>query len=218
MTKSLDKEKLYDLYINKKYTQRQLATEFNVSQCCIRGNLKRFDIEIRGNTKNLIGQRFGKLIVIEKIGNNKKGRSIWQCRCDCGGTTNYCSDVLLQNAASKCKECRRAKYVGEISGRFFNRIKQSANRGRKLQFNITQQYIWDLFLKQDRKCAFTDIEIFFPKQFRDVWTASLDRIDSSKGYIEGNVQWVHKDINVMKQDMSDEEFIEWCKKIVKFRG
>ena len=38
-------------------------------------------------------------------------------------------------------------------------------------------------------------------------TASLDRIDSSKGYIKGNVQWVHKNINYMKQEMTNEEFL-----------
>lgn len=47
-------------------------------------------------------------------------------------------------------------------------------------------------------------------------TASLDRIDSSKGYIEGNVQWVHKRINKMKLDDSDTEFIEWCRLIADF--
>lgn len=44
-------------------------------------------------------------------------------------------------------------------------------------------------------------------------TASLDRIDSSKGYLENNVQWVHKDINWMKQDYSHEEFLQYCKLI-----
>jgi hypothetical protein len=46
-------------------------------------------------------------------------------------------------------------------------------------------------------------------------TASLDRIDSSKGYVEGNVQWVHKRINIMKNDLSDSEFIEWCRVVSK---
>jgi hypothetical protein len=36
-------------------------------------------------------------------------------------------------------------------------------------------------------------------------------IDSSKGYIEGNIQWVHKDINNMKWDFTQEEFINYCK-------
>ena len=44
-------------------------------------------------------------------------------------------------------------------------------------------------------------------------TASLDRIDSSKGYVIGNVQWVHKDINIMKNKFDNQYFIDMCKKI-----
>ena len=43
---------------------------------------------------------------------------------------------------------------------------------------------------------------------------SLDRVDSSKGYIEGNVQWVHKMVNMSKQQYTQEEFIEMCTAVV----
>lgn len=49
-------------------------------------------------------------------------------------------------------------------------------------------------------------------------TASLDRIDSSKGYIEGNVQWLHKDINQMKINFNQKDFIKYCKLIAKNNG
>jgi hypothetical protein len=41
-------------------------------------------------------------------------------------------------------------------------------------------------------------------------TASLDRIDSSKGYTIENVQWVHAIINNMKWDMPQSEFLSFC--------
>ena len=44
-------------------------------------------------------------------------------------------------------------------------------------------------------------------------TASLDRINSKKGYVEGNIQWVHKDINMMKHCLETSDFIKWCEKI-----
>jgi hypothetical protein len=46
-------------------------------------------------------------------------------------------------------------------------------------------------------------------------TASLDRIDSSKGYVIDNVQWLHRDINMMKQRFSQEYFINICKHIAE---
>ena len=42
-------------------------------------------------------------------------------------------------------------------------------------------------------------------------TASLDRIDSDGAYTIDNVQWIHKDINVMKNSFSEEYFMYLCK-------
>lgn len=46
-------------------------------------------------------------------------------------------------------------------------------------------------------------------------TISLDRIDSTKGYIEGNVQWVHKSVNIMKSTLTQEQFINFCKLVAE---
>jgi hypothetical protein len=42
-------------------------------------------------------------------------------------------------------------------------------------------------------------------------TASLDRIDSSRGYTLDNIQWVHKDLNKMKTNYPNDYFIKMCK-------
>ena len=44
-------------------------------------------------------------------------------------------------------------------------------------------------------------------------TASLDRIDSNLSYIKDNVQWIHKDLNRMKNEFSQDRFIEVCKAV-----
>lgn len=69
-------------------------------------------------------------------------------------------------------------------------------------------------LNQNRKCVFTGIELTFNLKTQ---TASLDRIDSSKDYVVGNVQWVHKTINNLKQDFSDEELIYWANLITNYK-
>ena len=65
------------------------------------------------------------------------------------------------------------------------------------------------------KCALSGLEIQFGKHWKMMsdQTASLDRIDNTKGYITGNVQWVHKQVNFMKGTMEQTEFIEFCKLI-----
>jgi len=82
-----------------------------------------------------------------------------------------------------------------------------------LPFSITIEYAWDLFLKQNRKCAMSGMEINFAATGKDKFTASLDRIDSNEGYVDGNVQWVHKDINWMKNTFSQQHFVDMCKKV-----
>lgn len=34
---------------------------------------------------DLTGQRFGRLVALKEAGHNKEGRTMWQCKCDCGG-------------------------------------------------------------------------------------------------------------------------------------
>lgn len=52
--------------------------------------------------------------------------------------------------------------------------------------------------------------------FKEDNDLSLDRIDSSLGYIPGNVQWVCKQINISKHILSTKEFIGMCRKVVNY--
>jgi hypothetical protein len=102
---------------------------------------------------------------------------------------------------------------GEISGSFFGIIKNGA-KSRKLEFSINKEYIWNLFLNQKRKCALTGLDLCFSKlSGGNDGTASLDRIDSTKGYTTENVWWVHKDLNTMKWDLDLEKFRYYCKRV-----
>jgi len=92
----------------------------------------------------------------------------------------------------------------------FQNIKYSAQK-RNLPFALTKEYLWELYESQNGKCALSQVPIKFGRvYFKYETTASLDRIDSSKGYIEGNVQWVHKLVNLMKNSISQEDFIQIC--------
>ena len=71
-------------------------------------------------------------------------------------------------------------------------------------------------MAQRFRCSLSGLPIRLPTDTYDkASTASLDRIDSSKGYIPGNVQWVHKKINMMKNRLPDSEFIALCAAVVK---
>ena len=109
------------------------------------------------------------------------------------------------------------KRYHEHTGRVSRRVAYIRN----IIFDITEEYAWNIFLKQDKRCAISGMEIIFSKtkkgQNTGETTASLDRIDSTKGYIEGNIQWTYKWINCMKYDFSNEEFMELCRQVVKYQ-
>jgi len=174
----------------------------------------------------LANKKFGKLTVIELHSIDRNGHTRYNCVCDCGNVCNVLSTHLVRGNTKSCgcsilkgKERKNWKGVGEISGQFWaSHILRSADgsKGKRkpLECNITKEYVWDLFLLQNRKCKLSGIELKFPTKFKDKsYTASLDRIDSSKGYIIGNVQWIHKDINKMKNTYDQDYFIKMCKLI-----
>ncbi len=75
--------------------------------------------------------------------------------------------------------------------------------------------MYEQLRSQGYRCAISGVEL---KVVRNgTQTASLDRIDSSKGYTRENIQWLHKDVNLMKRNMTDENFVQWCKVIAEHR-
>lgn len=102
--------------------------------------------------------------------------------------------------------------IGELSKYHWTCIKSNA-KARNLEFKLTPEYIWKLFLKQERKCALTGILLNI-KTDNEI-TGSIDRIDSNKGYFDENVQWVHKTINIMKSNFPQNTFIAICAMVTK---
>lgn len=176
----------------------------------------------------------------------EKGKKLtWFCECDCGNKctrqhTYLVSTYKKQDRTPSCG-CRQYDALkgdkhtgwagcGDLSGQYYasiqNRAKQkkkSKNRENGIEFNVSIEYLWQLFLDQNAKCAISGLPITLSKsrktkEARKLQTASLDRIDCDKGYIEGNLQWVHRDINLMRNTMSMELFKKYCKNIVDYNN
>lgn len=188
--------------------------------------------EFMRGKKAEVGERYNKLVIleiwVEKRSYSSKDRSysVAKCKCDCGNITIGRVKEIRSNLKMSCGCLMRRKNekspnwkgCGEISGHHWYIIRRrSLKNPERLPFEITIEYAWEIFLKQNRKCALTGIEIYFAlggSENKKDGTASLDRIDSSKGYIPGNVQWVHKTINTIKWQLPEEDFIQWCKLVV----
>ena len=88
---------------------------------------------------------------------------------------------------------------------------------RKKDFDLDVGYLKEVWNKQSGICPYTGIKMTLPESGKE-WDRhftmdkmSLDRIDSAKGYVKGNVQFVCLGINYAKNRWSDTEmklFIE----------
>lgn len=117
---------------------------------------------------------------------------------------------------------RNWKGYKDISGDFW-RCLEKAGKDKGKGFDLTIEYIWELFEEQKGMCKLSGLPIYLETSLGSLnkngyqrRTASLDRIDSTNGYLKGNVQWLHKDINQMKSNRTDEEFIEFCKAVALY--
>ena len=83
------------------------------------------------------------------------------------------------------------------------------------EFNITVDYVRELYTKQQGICALSgeQMQITGDRYLSNMM--SLDRIDSSKGYIIGNVQWVGIRYNLMKSKQTQQDFLTMCTNVVK---
>jgi len=175
-----------------------------------------------------IGDRIGILTILDAyLGPRTKDTThtvYWyKCKCDCGNIVtrnHYSFSAVLKHPTFKAvcsKQCPLKKYLprkvyGDISLYAIRQLRNGAKK-RGIEFNVSLEYLNDLYLKQDKRCAISGEEITFDLnnkvKDRNI-TASLDRIDNDKGYIEGNVQWIHKEVNRMKQDFGQVHFLEMC--------
>lgn len=184
-------------------------------------------IGLKHNHKNISGQRFG-LLTVKSI-SHKNRQVYWHCICDCGNTTVVRCDALICGDVLSCGcygiQIRRdLLYTGGqyITGQQFANIRNGAKQ-RKLEFNITVQDIEEIFQQQKYRCVFSGIILCFNTTHKAgngriiCGNASVDRIDSSEGYIRSNIQIVHKDINIAKQAKSDQDFIQMCHTISNYQ-
>lgn len=142
----------------------------------------------------------------------------YKVRCDCGKELlKLPIEILNPNGGFQCASCTQKEnkiesmiangMVGDLALTQYTRLRRLAEK-RGYAFEVSIEYLWNLFQEQKQICAITGDYI------PNIKEASLDRIDSSKGYIEGNVQWVTYRANISKHTMTMNELYEFCKKVL----
>jgi hypothetical protein len=166
---------------------------------------------------------------------NREYLSSFSVQCLC------CNEIFIRQigdiASGKSKHCRTCSFkfpksqekrkktisgngnpkwrgTKDIPATYFCYVKHNA-RVRKLEVDLTLEDLQNQWDKQAGLCVFTGDKLSFNLKNKDssLPVASLDRIDSTKGYYSDNIQWVSSLVNYMKRAMKDDEFLKLIEKI-----
>jgi hypothetical protein len=103
-------------------------------------------------------------------------------------------------------------------------LSRAANRGNASQkIEVSLDYVYHVGASQDFYCALTGEELEFTRGGQ-IWlgkwcnpnSCTIDRIDSSKGYVEDNIQLITWRANCLKQHLNNDEFIDFCKDVAYY--
>lgn len=138
--------------------------------------------------KDLTGQVFGRLTVLERAGSNPRGRATWKCKCDCGNETTVLGNNLLSGNTNNCKHHGHIKH-GHASAILKSRTYYawSSMKKRCKPNSLDRKNYYDCGIEVcDRwkwfDCFLLDMGVC-PEGYE------LDRIDNDKGYEPDNCRW-----------------------------
>lgn len=140
------------------------------------------------------------------------------------GRKNFCSISCSTSYRNKVNPPKRNtdNLLRGSSKDEFSKFRETLRRAKmhskakNREFTITLQDLKEVWENQKGKCVYTGIELELPEY--DITPhltkmASLDRIDSSKGYTKDNIQFISSCINLMKNNLSDSEIKKFLKEI-----
>lgn len=170
---------------------------------------------------NEIGNRYGRLIIIERAGSTERGLALWLCRCECGNEVSVRGTSLRKGDTRSCgclsrekTGARRRLPVGEASYNYLiDRMRRSAKQ-RDYTWHLTDDQIKALTSQSCYYCGIKPLQRAVSCRCNGTYFYNgLDRVDNSKGYTIDNVVSCCKRCNKAKGIMKQHEFLNWISQI-----
>jgi hypothetical protein len=171
---------------------------------------------------DLTGKKFGKLLVLFQVPHSAdrvSGKARWLCKCDCGKEHVTRTDYLRSGRSTSCgcfNHGPRLVNHQAAWNQVWNKVASGA-KARDLDMTLTREQVYDLCIQNCHYCGIG------PSQRRKTVQDSvafngIDRLDSSQGYIPGNVVPCCKWCNFAKHTMGYEEFRQWVRRVYTHFG
>lgn len=126
-----------------------------------------------------------------------------------------CKNCYNQSCDDKVEQHTPRQHAAVMIQISKDSAKKRGQRGRLdcEEHTITTDDIMKLKEKQDNKCVYSGLELVWKRHSPN--KASIDRIDSTKGYTPNNIQLVTKLVNQAKNNLTHDEFVNLISAIYK---
>ena len=177
---------------------------------------------IRNPHLNLIGQKYGRLTVLEYAGKTKSNSTYrYLCICDCGNRLIVPTSHLRNSNTKSCGCLKKEKVslydeTGDVQIRRLMKQYLSGAVRRNLEFHLNLNEFSSLIKE---KCLYCNTPPYKKSIRKDskhnmyILYTGIDRIDSTKGYTVDNVCPCCEICNRAKSDLSQEVFLKYIERI-----
>lgn len=174
---------------------------------------------------DLVGKKFGRLLVVSFNSISNTRNSIWNCKCECGkekilssvrlinGNTKSCGCLRSEIQKEKCKNRALPRGLAALN-RVFYHYRRSASK-RNLEWKLSKNLLKLLIFSNCFYCGQepNNEKSYNKKQNGVIIRNGIDRIDSKIGYTQDNCVPCCKMCNLMKLNYTQEKFLNQIKKI-----
>ena len=173
----------------------------------------------------MIGRKFERLTVLSLSHLDKRHRKHWLCLCDCGSVKAVQSGLLTSGNTRSCgclaAEARRSQRLpgdrGVINHIILQYKRHASDRG--IQFSLDYDAVEELIRRPCHYCGDKAGNLKKTKNMTEGFRHNgIDRVDSSLGYVNGNVVPCCGLCNRAKRDMPRDVFIAWATRIAKHQA
>lgn len=170
-----------------------------------------------------VGQKYNRLTIVEKCGYDKHKNRLYKCKCECGNFITVRGNALSSGNTKSCgclsDEVKKSKRLPNNRGVINHIILQYKRhaRERNLAWELEYEQVEKLISSPCFYCGAEKSNHKVTKNCKEGFDHNgIDRIDSSKGYLEDNVVACCKVCNRAKLDMNQKDFVLWAHRVSEY--